>query len=374
MRRHPRDTGTCGDAPAGLAPRCLALALFAMVQGGAATPASAATMESLARSRFLMGTRLSIEVTAAEPGAAIEAAFTEVQRLDGVLSNWRADSELVRLNREAGRGEVRCSEDLFGAVQAAIDWARRTDGAFDPTIDPLTRWFGLRGPEGRLPGPGEALSVAPPPRPDPQDREAAVRLVDWRRVRLHRATRSIRFDAPGMSLDLGGIGKGQALDAALRVLRARGVRSALLDFGGQLLAYGEGPDDGGFRVGVAPPDARNESAVVLRLRDRSLSTSGNAERRMPVEQGGAGHLLDPATGAPAGYQGSVTVMARQGADADALSTALFVMGPEKGLAWAERHEVDVLFLERDAMGHLTRRASGAFRSIIKEAGDGSTAY
>jgi thiamine biosynthesis lipoprotein len=351
----------------------LALALMALAAAVRTPPAVAGTMESLARSRFLMGTRLSIEVTAANPGAAIEAAFAEVQRLDGILSNWRSDSELARLNRDAAREEVRCTEDLYGAVRAAIDWARRTDGAFDPTIDPLARWFGLRGPEGRLPGPGQAPAVVALSGPEAQDREAAARLVDWRRVRLQRRTRAIRFEQPGMSLDLGGIGKGEALDAALRVLRSHGVRSALLDFGGQLLAYGEGPDDGGFRVGVAPPDARDESAIALWLHDASLSTSGNSERGMPAGRGGAGHLIDPATGAPAGYRGSVTVMAHRGADADALSTALFVMGPERGLAWADRHGVDVLFLERDSAGRLKRRANGALRSILEEAGDAPVA-
>jgi len=369
MGRHPRETRKDGDPPGRIGARWLVLALIAVGPPGSAADAAGATMESLARSRFLMGTRLSIEVTAAEPDAAIEAAFGEVQRLDGVLSNWRSDSELARLNRDAGREDVRCSVDLFDAVQAAVDWARRTDGAFDPTIDPLARWFGLRGPEGQMPGPEDALSAASPPPPDAQDREAAVRLVDWHRVRLQRRTRTIRFDRPGMSLDLGGIGKGQALDAALQVLQARGVRNALLDFGGQLLAYGDGPDDGGFRVGVSPPDGRDRAAVVLRLRNASLSTSGNSERGAPAERGGGGHLLVPATGAPAGYPGSVTVMARSGADADALSTALFVMGPERGLAWAGSHDVDVLYLERDPTGHLTRRGTGAFLTSIQEAGD-----
>ncbi len=349
------------------------VALTAAALSGAATPGGA-TMESLARSRFLMGTRLSIEVIAADPGAAIEAAFAEVQRLDGVLSNWRADSELARLNRDAARQDVRCTDDLFSAVEAAIDWARRTDGAFDPTVEPLGRWLGLRGPEGQLPGPDGALPAAALPEPGMQDSGAAVRLVDWHRVRLQRRTRTIRFDRPDMGLDLGGIGKGQALDAALEVLQARGVRSALLDFGGQLLAYGEGPDDGGFRVGVAPPDARDGAAVVLRLKDASLSTSGNAERGVPAERGGGGHLLDPATGAPAGYPGSVTVMARKGADADALSTALFVMGPVRGLAWAKRHDVDVLYLERDATGFLTRRATGSFLRSLREAGHEPVPY
>jgi thiamine biosynthesis lipoprotein len=323
---------------------------------------------SVSRSRFLMGAPLAIE--ARGPGAeqAIEAAFDEVARLDQVLSGWH-DSELQRLNARAALGPVPCSEDLFHAVAEALRWAAATGGAFDPTVEPAVRGLGLRGEEGRLPAIG-TLGLRPAVTGDGVEpgkaggQDAPRPPVGWHRVRADAETRTVAFGAAGMGIDLGGIGKGIALDAAARVLRARGVASALLDFGGQLLAFGPGPDDGGWLVGLADPRDREHTAAVLTLRDASLATSGQGERGRPAAAGRIGHILDPASGAPAPFAGTVSVLSADATSADALSTALFVMGPERGLRWAESHGRDVLFEFPDASGRLVRRGTGLLDAVI----------
>jgi thiamine biosynthesis lipoprotein len=309
-----------------------------------------------------MGTRLVVEARGPQAEGAIEAAFREVERLDTILSNWRADSELSRLNRSASAGPVSCSADLFAAVTAALRWAAATDGAFDPTVEPLVERLGLRESGDLLPGvPGAAgLALVGVGGPNPP--------VGWRHVWVDEARKTIAFDAPGVGIDLGGIGKGYALDAALRVLIVRGIDGALLDFGGQVLVHGQEPGQGTWLVSIADPEDRDRPAGMLRLGEGSVSTSGNSERAL--RRGGGtivGHILDPASGRPAEFRGTATVIAADGTSADALSTALFVMGPRRGISWAEAHHVEALFQARE--GDSPRRWSTRGFPAVDERGE-----
>ena len=358
-----------GHGRLGVAAALAALCLAAGPGTAATAPPPAAPGEA-ARSRFLMGTRLAIEVEGGAPEEAFEDAFDEVSRLETILSNWRETSEISRLNREAARAPVRCSPDLFAAVRSALRWAEATGGAFDPTVEPLVVRLGLRGEDARLPSfdddraaAGEAAGS------DLHDlqalagnqRRSAGRLpIGWRHVHLRRTSRSVSYDAPGVGLDFGGIGKGIALDAAARVLRRHGVTRALLDFGGQVLAIGRPADTPVWLIGIADPEDRDRAVGAVGIADLSLSTSGNSERSIGTAGGRVGHLLDPVTQRPARFEGSVTVAAPDGTSADALSTALFVMGPERGAAWADQRAIAALYVWRDADGALRRRATLSF--------------
>lgn len=324
-----------------------AVACLGVLRPAAAPAAPTAPPAAAERARFLMGTRLVIEASGPEPGSAIERAFDEVERLDRVLSNWRDDSEIVRLNRTAADGPVACSPDLFAAVHAALAWAEKTSGSFDPTVEPLVRRLHLRGDEGRLPG----VKPEDPAGPDPDP-------IGWRLVEADPGARTVRFQVPGVGLDFGGIGKGIALDAAAAVLRRAGIVAARLDFGGQVLVFGRGPDDGGWSIGLSDPAERERLVGTYLLTSGSISASGNAERAGGPD-GPRGHLLDPRLGAKASFDGSVTVVAPDATSADALSTALFVMGPDRGLDYADAHGLDVLYLRRDRDGALVGRGRGA---------------
>jgi thiamine biosynthesis lipoprotein len=333
-------------AAAGLA------ALLAAVASAAGAPAAAGAT----RARYLMGTTLRIEIPAGAPESAFEEAFAEVARLEDVLSNWRPDSEVSRLNRSAGT-PFRCSADLYDALREALRWAAETGGAFDPTVEPLVRARGLRDGDGVLPGAdGAALRDRPP---------GAPAAVGWRLLRLDPERRVAVLEAPGAGIDFGGIGKGIALDAAVRRLRDGGVDAALLDFGGQVAVFGTPPGLDGWTVAVADPAARDRPTLSFRLRDASAATSGNSERGAGPA---GGHILDPASGRPAPFEGSVTVVMPQAIAADALSTALFVMGPEAGLEWAGRRGVAALYLSRGRDGGVRRRATRAFDRLAD--GDG----
>ena len=306
----------------------LALAVWAATAGAAAGPAAVPAVE---RGRWLMGTLCTISAEApdtAQAAKAIDVAFGAIARLEKVMSGWRDDSELARLNSRTGGEEFPCSPDLFAALVAARDLAAETGGAFDPTVEPFIRAWDLRG-EGRVPTAAEL--------------DKARDVVGYLGLQLDRPRRIASFARTGMAVDLGGIGKGIALDRAAEALRAGGVRRALLNFGGEILAAGEGDPR---ELAVADPADRLRPAVLLKLAPGALSTSAQSERGFERDGVRYGHVLDPRSGQPLATRASVSVVAASSARADALATALLVMGRQTAAAWAMEHrDVGVLWLE-----------------------------
>jgi thiamine biosynthesis lipoprotein len=282
--------------------------------------------ERVERSAFVMGTVLRLEVVGATRAcalAAAEAALAEVERLEAVLSSWRDDSELGRLNASSPAGPVAAAPELRALLAEAAGWREATGGAFDPAIGALVDVWDFRG-SGRVPSAAELAGALP-----------ATGLAACYDVRAGRRIRESCW------LDSGGFGKGAALRAAGLVLRAHGVAQATLDLGGQLQVLGAAAP-----VAVAHPAERARAVRALRVVDASVATSAQSERFIELDGVRYGHVLDPRTGLPVPAWGSVTVVAADALAADALSTALFVMGPEAALAWARsRADIGVLVLE-----------------------------
>jgi len=279
-----------------------------------------------------MGTRLRLVVDApthVEAATAAEAALEEVERLDALLGTWVPETPMSRFNR-APRGRwVALEPELLGLLVEARAWADTTDGAFDPAVGALVDAWGLRG-RGR--------------RPTSAELGHAVALSSPDVLELDRGSGTARWRRSGAWIDTGAFGKGAALRALIDVLARRGVERAFVDLGGQVLALA--PRAGArWPVEVAHPRRRHEPFARLHLAGVSAATSGTSERW--VEVGGAriGHILDPRTGRPAPAWGSVTVVSADPFVADILSTALYVMGPEAGMAWARaRADLGALFL------------------------------
>jgi thiamine biosynthesis lipoprotein len=283
----------------------------------------------ITRARSAMGTVLEIDAFGADrvsTEAAVTAAFQAVDEVERRLSNWRADSELSLAN--ATSRPFPLSPRTFRSLSVALSLARETDGAFDPTVGAITEALGLTGRE-----------------PDP--RRARPEAVGWRKARLDARTRTLFFTTAGGSIDSGGFGKGEALDYALLELHRHGVGAARLNFGGQISLVGSATavarrEDLG-EVSIAEP--RFGSARELcrfSPGDGSVSTSGVSEH--------PGHIVDPATGLAAPFAGSVTVVADTGTRADALSTALFVLGPKAGISFADRRGIAALFVVPHGQG------------------------
>jgi thiamine biosynthesis lipoprotein len=319
----------------------IALAVFLTLAGCAS---AAGPERALVERRLgMMGTSLDIAVEAASREAALAASERAVQALEAAearLSTWRDDTELARLN-QAPVGAV---QTLSPALADDLGEARRcweeTDGAFDPAVGALVRAWDLRG-KGRVPSPAE--------------RREAVEAGRMDYLRLDGRT-AVRERA-GLVLEEGGFGKGAGLAEALAVLsRDPGVVRASLNLGGQLAVLDRRPGKR-WDVPVADPDRRDRAVVSLSIDRGSVSTSGNSEK--------PGHLLDPRTGEPAPDFGSMTVWAEDPLRADCLSTGLYVLGPDRALAWAAAHpDVEVLVLRREG-GKLEALASPGLKGNLE---------
>ena len=270
--------------------------------------------------RLLMGVRARIVLWAADEhsaGAAARSAFARIARLDEVMSDYRQDSELARLNERAGGDPVTVSDDLFRVLDLADRISARSDGAFDPTVGPVVRLWRQARSSGRLP-PEDAL-------------KKARGLVGWRRfVRLDPDARTVTLARSGMRLDLGGIGKGFAADEALAVLRRAGLTRCLVDLGGDIVAGDPPPGQAAWTIRIA------DDGPAIGLVDATVATSGDCEQFVQIADTRYSHIVDPATGIGLTNRAQVTVIAPDGATADALASALSVLGSARAGSVLER--------------------------------------
>jgi thiamine biosynthesis lipoprotein len=293
-----------------------------------------------------MGTTCTVTVPAGEEAAA-QAALEEIARVDQFLSTWRDDSELARLNAAADDVPVAVSQELFALLEEVSSLAKTTEGAFNPLVRALVDLWKTRK-EGSVPSqPAIGASLA---RTDP-----ALAHVD-------RAHSTIALSR-GAAYEEGGFGKGYALDRALGVLAQNGVRRALVDFGGQVSLFGW-PD--GLEVSIAHPEHRLEPAVVVTLASGSIATSSGSEQTFTVDGTLFSHLIDPRNGRALPPRGSATALDARGLVADVLSTALYVLGPDEGLRWADAHDVAALFIVPNPVSDAWEvRTSRSFRSHVR---------
>lgn len=272
----------------------------------------------------LMGTIVSMAVVSQDARlayAALDAAFDEMARLEAMMSAFRKDSELHRLNEEASRHPVTVSHELFQVIELSLHISQVTRGAFDITVGPLMDLWRFYKNEKTLPS-SQAL----------QD---VLSRVGYRHVVLSSKDRSVFFAVPGMALDLGGIAKGFAIDRAVNVLKGHGMAAALVNAGGDILAYGTKPGGQPWRVGLQHPRDSRELLAVLTMSDMAMVTSGDYERYFLVDGKRYSHIIDPRSGFSARETASVTVMAESAAYADGLATGILVLGVEAGMALVE---------------------------------------
>jgi thiamine biosynthesis lipoprotein len=249
--------------------------------------------------------------------ATLEEALDEVDRIDRLMSHYKPDSPLSLVNRAGALAPVAVEAELFDFIATALDYSRKSDGAFDITVGPLMKAWGFFGGDGRVPSASELA-------------EARAR-VGYRHLQLDAARRTIRFDRDGVSLDLGGIAKGYAVDRVVALLRRRGVSAALVSAGGSTV-YGVGapPDRAGWDVQIQDPLDARRVAFTVTLKDRALSMSGSSEKSFEVDGVRYTHIMDPRTGRPVRGVLSVIILANTGVTGDALDNAVFVLGANRG--------------------------------------------
>jgi thiamine biosynthesis lipoprotein len=298
---------------------CKALLASALLSTAVLRVAAADRPAALARYE---GGRLSMacvySIIAYGPDAAslpgiVDAALDEVDRIDRLMSHYKPESPLSRLNRTAAQVPVAVDPELFDFIVECLRYSRDSGGAFDVTVGPLMKAWGFFRGEGRI-----------PPAPEIAD---LLTAVGYRHVFVDVEEHSIRFDRPGVELDLGGIAKGYAVDRAVGVLRGRGIAAALVSAGGSTV-YGLATPPGrdGWEVSLQDPTDSRKVALRVRLEDRALSVSGTAEKSFEVGGVRYSHIMDPRTGRPVEGVLSVAVLAATGTAGDALDDAFFVEG------------------------------------------------
>jgi thiamine biosynthesis lipoprotein len=309
-----------------------------------------------------MGTEVTLtawdaDLPEADVRAAVVEALERMEALESVLSRHREASALSALNRRAGQGPLEVPESLWRVLMSAKEAWERSGGAFDPTVGPLVRlWIGA-AKANRMPA-DETI-------------RSALANVGFDRVKWGPARKQVGLPA-GFSLDLGGIAKGWIVDEAVRVLREKGIENGLVEAGGDLFALGKRADGSPWRVGVQDPAAgEGPSPALVRVLGVSgvgVTTSGHYRRFSTIEGRRVSHILDPKTGRPVSEAvASVTVVAPDSATADGLSTAVAVLGLEKGLALVESTDgAEALVLVSEEGGGYAFHETGGFSKYLAE--------
>lgn len=306
--------------------------------------------------RMQMGT--IVEITASSSNAdetsiseAAEAAFHEIERLEALFSSYRNDSDVSRINAAAGKQPVKVDLEVISVIERSIEIARISGGAFDPTVGVLGRIWSFSGDK----------SMKIPSR----DKVAALlELVNFEAITIDSENSTVKFDKEGLQINLGGIAKGYIVGKAAEVLKRRGVKRGMVKAGGDMVVF-DTENGAPFKIGIQHPRDPNMIVGEVTFHNEAVATSGDYERHVIWDGIRYHHILDPSTGYPARKSRAVTVVAVDPTITDALSTAVFVMGPEKGMALVESlHGVEGLII--DNMGLITVSSGLKNRLVIKD--------
>jgi thiamine biosynthesis lipoprotein len=311
--------------------------IFIVNIAGLAASASAQSLERFSFAEPHLGTIIELTLYAPDENAANDAAraaFARVKELDRIFSDYKPDSEAMRLCEKAGSGtSVKVSPELFSVLRQALSVSERTGGAFDVTVGPLVQLWRRARKLKTLPTPDEIAD--------------AKKMVSWQLVVLNETAGTVELKQAGMRLDFGGIAKGYIAQEICRLLRERGLNRSLVAVAGDIVAGDPPPNATGWKVGVAPLDRPNGSpSRLLLLKNRAISTSGDAFQFVEISGVRFSHIVDPATGLGLTSRSSCTVIAPEGTAADALATAVCVLGVERGLKLIEEtDEVEALIVQ-----------------------------
>lgn len=317
-----------------------------VASAAASNPFSLSLAEWEKADEAIMGTHVRVEVWhEAQPvaAAAIASALTELRRIDRLMTAYSTTSDVGQVNTSAARRAVEISAETFNLIRTAQAYSELSGGAFDITFAAVGHLYDLRN---RV-------------KPTTQQVAAVLPAIGYHHLQLDADHRKLRFTHPRTRIDLGGIAKGYAVDNAAAALRRHGIHSALIMAGGDTTVLGS-KNGKAWRIGIRDP--RNPDAMVgaLPVVDAAVSTSGDYERFF-IENGVRyHHILDPKTGHSAKACRSVTIVGPNATTTDALSTTVFVLGPEKGMALVEQlPEIEAVIIDAQGQQHISSGLAGA---------------
>jgi thiamine biosynthesis lipoprotein len=319
----------------GAAPSGPAVKTPAPTDAKPAAPAAPPEEAVFRRSRTMMGTIIAITIVGvpdAKAAPAADAALDEMEQLEKVLSEWLPDSEISKINAAAGKGAVKVGPDTLAVVRAGLAVSKWSHGAYDLS------WAALRGMYKFQPG-EETI-------PDPKELRAKLPLIDYRKIKLDEKASTVQLLKKGMVIGTGSIAKGYALDRASAVIEQAGIQNYMIFGGGQVQVHGQ-RNGRAWRVGIQHPRHDDYFAFVA-ASNGSISTSGDYEHYFMKDGKRWHHIIDTDTGLPVAHTASVTVIAANGLYADAMSTAVFVLGAKKALPILAKAPVETAAVIVDA--------------------------
>jgi thiamine biosynthesis lipoprotein len=274
----------------------------------------------------------------AEGAAAIDAGMEEIRRFDRMMSLYKDDSEISKVNLAAGEHPVKVSPEMLEIVEAAARASDLTRGAFDITVGPLVVLWQMRLKEGTV----------------PKDREIAniKKLVNYRNIAIDRKASTLFLKKRGMIMDLGGM-KGYIADRVKDLYKKRGIDNAIIALAGDIWALGRREDGRPWRIGVQHPREQDRTLTVLDLTDRYVTTSGDYERFVIREKKRYHHIIDPRTGKPSAGVISATLVGTQGALIDPLAKAPFILGPKEGMQLVRQAGAEAIVVDEQGKVFMT---------------------
>ncbi len=302
-------------------------------------------LERYSRTELILDTIFEVTIFVDEEiegDPLVREAFDKVRALEKVMSRFVTNSDVDKINQQAGKEPVEVDPRTFYVIEKSLYFGEASQGKFDVTIAPLLNLWGFGTGEEREPPEGEEI-------------EEVLPLVDYQEIELDEENMSVFLPREEMALDLGGIAKGYIVDEIAEFLEGEGVEHGTVNAGGDIRALGTRLDGNPWRIGITHPRDRENIIAVIPVTQEAIVTSGDYERYFNHEGERYHHILDPDTGQPAGEVMSVTVVAPDCITADSLSTAVFVLGVEEGMALLESmSQVEGMIVDLQEEKHVTR--------------------
>lgn len=313
------------------------------------------------QTRMIMGTFAEVSIYSNDEktaGNAIEEALNEMERMDRIMSNYKNDSELSKVNKKAAKSPVPCNAELLDVIEQSQYYSELSGGAFDITVSPIVALWGFFSEKGHVP-------------PD-KEIERLLPAVSYKNIVIDRGNNpkkpgTVFLKNMKTQIDLGAIGKGYAVDKALEIIRKCGINNGCINLGGNIYVLGTPPGKNAWKIGVQHPRNVNEILGYLELKNEATATSGDYERFFEFNGKRYSHILNPQTGRPVSGTIATTIVAPTGTEVDALSTSVFVLGHEKGLELVKRiPNVDAMIAYKDKDGKIAIDMTEGFKDKFKK--------
>lgn len=330
----------------------ISITLFLLLSGCDTKP------KKIQREFFSLNTIINITVYGDEGAEeSLQKAIDRIYEIENRMSVTIPKSDIGLINQNAGKMPVRVHEDTFYVIQKALDYGELTNGAFDISIYPLVKLWDIKPQNKKIPTEKEIIDV--------------LNLVDYKKIKLNSSEYTVFLEKEGMSIDLGGIAKGYAVDEVRDILIEEGIKCALIDMGGDIAVVGNKPKGELWRIGIEDPRYENEGSnyfAVIEDTDLSVVTSGDYQRYVKINGKRYHHIFNPYTGYPANSNIiSTTVAGKSSIDADALSTAIFILGVDEGFKIMEKiNDLDGIAVTKDKYVYISEGLKGKVNITKKE--------